>query len=64
MKDIRQIIDKTCSCGKHYSELPKNHKTQITGELTDGAWFDCQCKSTCFVPLDKIKIVISEIKNA
>lgn len=50
--DAPQKIDKTCSCGAHYSEFPIKPRPQLDLEEKDIlAWyFECPyCKSTLLV---------------
>ena len=55
------LIKKTCnSCSKLHEKLPE--KTKFN-EL--GAWFNCECKSTLFIPRRHlpVKFLIDELRR-
>ena len=43
---------KTCACGVSYQFLPKNFC--LTREKPAGVWWDCQCHSTIFLPMEDL----------
>lgn len=44
------VINRMCSCGKFHSVLPEVHSVVFVGDICDGIWFDCVCRSTIFIP--------------
>jgi hypothetical protein len=44
---------KTCTCGKHYETIPPEAKYLNDGSEFSGYYWNCECKTTLFVPLNK-----------
>lgn len=42
-------MKKRCACGRVYTRLPANAK-HSSDDAFSGAFFDCECRSTLFVP--------------
>lgn len=53
MKPTIQFLKVCGKCKKQWKVLPEKKIIRMTGELDQGIWFDCECKSTLFVPLRK-----------
>ena len=45
---------KTCACGKTFLTIPENARFFVPdeGEFSHGWWWDCDCRSTLFLPCD------------
>lgn len=53
-------INKVCSCGRVYEQIPETHKAWIDeGQLIGWVW-NCSCDSTLFVPSFNLKKQLSE----
>lgn len=48
-------INKTCSCGKPHPTMPDKFRLMDEDNIFDGAWFECSCGSTMFVPKVKLE---------
>lgn len=44
---------KKCTCGKEYTKIPKDAKIVIVGDALDGAYWNCSCNSTLYLPVDE-----------
>lgn len=47
-------IEKTCSCGKRHTEVPKTARVSHDPGL-GGLYWECSCGSTLYVPLRVLK---------
>ena len=55
-----KIINKKCSCGKVHNEVPKNAREwKDEGVLIGWVW-ECECKSTLFVPTFNLKSLLAK----
>ncbi len=52
---MKLIEPKKCSCGKEFSEIPDDATHWIEPGFIDGFIFNCECKSTIYVPVSQIK---------
>lgn len=44
--------NRVCSCGKLHTHVPFGARLQMDGDSLDGYYWECECKSTLFLPLD------------
>lgn len=58
-------MNKICNCcGKVWNKIPDGAKLQDNGDAFDGYFFDCDCKSTLFIPKDyALLAVLNKIEN-
>lgn len=49
-----QII-KACKCGAKFHEPNDSARIMIEGDLADGLYWECECKSTLFLKFDDCK---------
>jgi len=51
MSDIQLTKPKQCGCGKVHQTIPQDHRLETDEGSYVGYYWDCECKSTLFVPL-------------
>jgi hypothetical protein len=52
---------KICAkCQKQWTKVPENSKFQNCGDILDGIYWDCDCKSTLFIPLSQLAEMLEE----
>lgn len=51
-------IQKKCACGKVHNQIPKEAKKWIDDGVLIGWCWNCECKSTLFVPTFTLKNLI------
>lgn len=50
---------KTCSCGLSFIAIPETAKYHASGDVFEGWYWDCVCRSTLFVPVRKIAMAVA-----
>lgn len=50
MYSFKLATSKICSCGKEHTMLPREFRNLSDGDPLDGAYWECECKSTLFTP--------------